>query len=109
MPKLSKEKFIEQMNQLLIFFPNWNVDLSSKTVASRWYHQFADCTDREFFKMVQLYIEKESFNPTVAGLKKYWVKDQRKRPEQVEWERVQFQQHQALLNQGETKNVKRTS
>ncbi|MDX8047593.1 hypothetical protein SH601_16645 [Gracilibacillus sp. S3-1-1] len=96
MPKLSKKTFIDQMNQLLIFFPNWNVDLASKTVAERWYYQFANCSDREFFKMVQTYIQLEAFNPTVAGLRKYFVSDERKRVEQVEWEKTFRKQEQAI-------------
>lgn len=68
---LSKETFIEKMDELLIVFPGWGFDRSDKDIVGVWYERFCDLKDQQFINMVDSYIECEKFNPTVAGLMQY--------------------------------------
>jgi hypothetical protein len=71
---LNKEKFFDGMEQLLVFFPNWNVKVENVKVMKAWYSMFEKSTDEEFEAMVKSYIKKEKFQPTVAGLKEHFKK-----------------------------------
>ncbi|KAB8127390.1 hypothetical protein F9U64_17925 [Gracilibacillus oryzae] len=85
---MEKKTFQTLMNRLFIFFPNWNIKLEDPHVAKEWYQQFESCTDQEFSLMIQTYIDKETYPPTVAGLKQYLIEQQRKSMEQLEWEQT---------------------
>ena len=85
---LDKELFKEKMEKLLTFFPNWNVDLSDRVAAGMWYNQFSHMSDEKFSKAVEDYIENEQFNPTVAGIKKYYVPERKKTATEIEHEKM---------------------
>jgi len=74
---LDKNVFKKEFNRLLIFFPNWDVDFEDRDKVSVWYSQFENMTDSEFSKMINRYINKERFNPTVSSLKEHYVKEER--------------------------------
>ncbi len=97
------------MNHLVTFFPNWNIALNQSAVAKKWFEQFEACTDREFRLMVQRYIDHETYHPTVAGLKKYWVKEQKKCAEQLAWEQVMEEQERKREQEGRLHDANRTS
>lgn len=85
---LDKELFKEKMEKLLTFFPNWNVDLSDRVAAGMWYNQFSHMSDEKFSKAVEDYIENEQFNPTVAGIKKYYMPETKKSITQIKHEEM---------------------
>jgi len=68
---LNKEVFFKGIEDLVIFFPNWNVKVDDKTVIKAWYSMFEKSSDEEFKIMIHEYIANENFPPTVAGLNKY--------------------------------------
>ena len=71
---LNKDVFFKGMEDLIIFFPNWNIKVDDIKVTKAWYSMFEKCSDEEFKKIIYGYIENESFPPTVVGLKKYNLK-----------------------------------
>src|SRR5690625_6732940 len=97
---LDKELFKEKMEKLLTFFPNWNVDLSDRVVAGMWYSQFGHMSDEKFSKAVEDYIENEQFNPTVAGIKKYYVPDPKKSAVEIAHEKMLEEQERMLKAEG---------
>lgn len=68
---LDKKHFIEQMNLLLVAFPSWNFDASNQLALKVWYKKFSSFTNERFSYMVDRYIDKGEFNPTIAALKKH--------------------------------------
>ena len=93
---LDKKVFVDQMNELLVFFPSWSVKLDDPVIARKWFNTFESCTNQEFTRMVRAYIQKERFNPTVAGMKDYLVQDNKKSPEQIEWENLVKKQREMV-------------
>ena len=85
---LDKELFFEGMEELLKFFPNWNIDLSEEQNTRAWYNKFKHMSDGRFIKAVDEYIRNEQFNPTVAGILKYYLPEQKKTATQIEHEKM---------------------
>ena len=71
---LNKNLFAEKMEELLVLFPNWNIEFDTKNMRV-WYNQFSDLTDNEFKRMVETYVKNEQYHPTVGSLRKYIVKE----------------------------------
>jgi len=68
---LHKDVFFKKMDELVVTYPNWKLKFEDAEVMKLWYSKFRNMTDEQFTQMVENYIENESFNPTVAGLKKW--------------------------------------
>lgn len=65
---LNKQVFKEQIEELIMFFPNWSVDVESKATMVAWYKKFEKYDDEEFVAAVNKYVSSESYQPTVSGL-----------------------------------------
>lgn len=65
---LSKKVFTKKIEDLIDFYPGWQVRINEVSVASKWYTQFKDLTDDQFCNMVNHHIKTVAFNPTVASL-----------------------------------------
>ncbi len=71
---LNKNLFAEKMEELLVLFPNWNIELDAKNMRV-WYKQFSDLTNNEFIRMIDTYVRNEQYHPTVGSLRKYIVRE----------------------------------
>jgi len=69
---LDKNVFLEGMQKLVVFYPQWGVKVEDSQVVKMWYEQFQDMSNGDFSSMVNQYIAKEKFNPTIAGLKEHY-------------------------------------
>lgn len=85
---LDKKVFMTKMDELLTLFPDWGFDKSNGPQAAVWYKQFTDLSDKEFEKMVDVFIANEKFNPTVGGLRQYIVRERQKTQEQLDHEQM---------------------
>lgn len=93
---LEKKDFKQGIEQLLMAFPNWSIDVTDPKVIETWYRYFKTIEVREFQNMINNYIMDEERQPTIAGvLKKHCyagtpyvpaskiVEDRRKRLEEA--------------------------
>jgi hypothetical protein len=71
---LDKNVFLKGMQELVIFFPSWNVKVEDVEVVKKWYGMLKKFNDKEFECMISNYIKNESYSPTIAGLNKYYKK-----------------------------------
>lgn len=65
---LDKKVFKDKMEQLIRFYPSWNLKIEDSKVMSDWYEMFKDKTNDQFETMVKHHIKTVPFNPTVASL-----------------------------------------
>ena len=65
---LDKKVFKEQIEKLIIVFPNWGIDASNSQAMKTWYGFFQEVKNEDFRSGIDQYIKKERFNPSVAGL-----------------------------------------
>ncbi|MFD2658575.1 hypothetical protein [Gracilibacillus thailandensis] len=84
---LDKQLFREKMKELMIYYPNWNFEVSDKNL-SLWYERFKDHKEKKFIKMIDDYIDNETFNPTIAGLLKYYLPEPKKTLDQIRHEEM---------------------
>lgn len=68
---LDKKVFKDKMEQLIRFYPSWNLKIEDSKIMSDWYEMFKDKTDVQFEVMVRHHIKTVPFNPTVASLSDY--------------------------------------
>lgn len=68
---LNKEVFFQNMDNLLMAFPNWKLNVEDVKVMRFWYNAFRNFDNARFGYMVDQYIDNENYNPTIGGLKKY--------------------------------------
>ncbi|MHA1304073.1 MAG: hypothetical protein ACTSPI_10270 [Candidatus Heimdallarchaeaceae archaeon] len=69
---LDEAVFLKGIEKIVMFFPNWNIKTEDKEVMRNWYEIFKCCDDKAYTKMIDEYIKKENYQPTVAGLNKYY-------------------------------------
>lgn len=84
---LDKELFFNKMDQLVASYPNWKLEVGSEKVMRFWYSKFENMKNNHFEYMVDKYIENETFNPTIAGLKN-WDIAPRKSRDQIKHEQM---------------------
>lgn len=84
---LDKEVFFKKMDELLMAYPNWNIQYDDPKVMKFWYSKFKHMENRHFELMIDRYIENENFNPTIGGLKS-WDIEPRKSAEQIAHEKM---------------------
>lgn len=67
---LEKTVFKEEMQKLVIFYPNWGFRLDDKETMSTWYNMMKvlNVTNESLTKAVIKHIESIKFNPTIASL-----------------------------------------
>lgn len=68
---LSKEVFKKGMDKLMVLYPTWKLDIEDSDTAKTWYDTFNDVDrmeDKEFNTMIDEYIKKERYVPSMAGL-----------------------------------------
>ncbi len=68
---LDKDTFVDYMEIMVDAFPNWTGDISDRRFMATWYSFFEDMSDEDFATMVKDYINKETYPPSIAGLKRY--------------------------------------
>lgn len=68
---LSKDTFMFKMDELLMTFPNWKIKYDDPNTMRFWYSKFSHMNEKQFVFMIDSYIENETFNPTIGGLKNY--------------------------------------
>lgn len=79
--------FFNKMDQLVVSYPNWKLEVESEKVMKFWYSKFESMENNHFEYMVDKYIENEIYNPTIAGLKK-WDIVPRKSKDQIKHEEM---------------------
>ncbi len=84
---LDKDLFKQKINELLVSFPNWKIKYDDPFTMKLWYSKFEDMEDEHFYYMIDKYIENETFNPTIAGLKS-WDIAPRKSRDQIKHEQM---------------------
>ena len=70
---VDKEVFVKKIMELKMLYPNWKIDTSSSETMKLLYKYLGYAKNEAFIKGIDEYIENESNNPTVAGLKKYYT------------------------------------
>lgn len=70
---LDKKVFKDKMEQLIRFYPSWNLKIEDSKVMSDWYSKFSSLKESEFNEIVNLHIDKVRFNPTVASLNEFRI------------------------------------
>jgi len=68
---LDKEVFFKNMDNLLMAFPNWKLDVENVEIMKFWYKAFKNFDDARFGYMIDQFILNENFNPTIGGLRQY--------------------------------------
>lgn len=84
---LDKDTFFEKFDELVTAYPSWKLDFGNARVVKFWYSKFEDMESGHFIHMVDSYIEKERFNPTIAGLREHDTLP-RKTRDQIEHEKM---------------------
>lgn len=84
---LDKEVFFANMDNLVMAFPNWKLDFDNPDVIKFWYSNFMNLDNERFAYMVDKYINNETFNPTIKGLKN-WDTIPKKSRDQIEHEKM---------------------
>lgn len=65
---LDKEVFFNGMDELLMAFPSWRLNVEDKKVMKFWYSKFTHMDNERFTYMVNSYINGESYPPTIKGM-----------------------------------------
>lgn len=65
---LSKEKFRDGIEKLLMFYPNWTIKADDPKVMKEWYEIFKNMKEENFVTMINKHINTVLFNPTIASL-----------------------------------------
>jgi len=84
---LDKEVFFKNMDNLLMAFPNWKLDVRDVETMKFWYTVFRSFDNARFAYMVDQYINNEQYNPTIGGLKQHDTMP-RKTRDQIEHEKM---------------------
>jgi|SRR5699024_2406142 len=92
---LDKNVFFEGVENLLAFYPSWQVNVEDKKVLRLWYAKFSKMTDKEFKHMIDSYIKSERYSPTVAGLFEHDTLPRKSR-DQIEHEKAMEEQKRLL-------------
>lgn len=68
---LGKEVFFVNMENLLMAFPNWKLNVEDVEIMKFWHTAFKNFSNERFVYMIDQYINNENFNPTIGGLKRH--------------------------------------
>jgi len=68
---LDKDIFKAGVIKLTHAFPTWNIQLDNSDCMKLWYKKFKDMEKWSFEVMIESFIDRSKFNPTVAGLKEF--------------------------------------
>jgi len=66
---LDKKVFMTGIERLIVFYPTWGVKYDSKNDMLIWYEMFKDISNDRFNGMIDNFINKSTYVPTVASLK----------------------------------------
>lgn len=70
---LNKEVFKQKIQEMIYFYPSWNIKNEESVVMALFYTKFSKWTDDQFIDVVNMHVDTIEFNPTIATLKRLFA------------------------------------